>query len=529
MNSTLTLFILTCCAYGAVGQAFITTWKTDNPGKSASNQITIPTKGIGYSYSIYWEQLDNATINGTIPGPITGDYTITFPSAGTYRVSINGAFPRIYFFGDPLITSSPSSDSNKILTIEQWGDIVWTSMANAFQGCLDLTIPAEDAPNLTQVTDMRYMFASAQSFNQPIDHWDVSHVTDMSLMFAYAKNFNQPLGTWQVNNVTNMESMFNEAANFNQPIGTWNVSSVTNMGFMFWVAESFNQPIDNWDVSQVTSMSGMFAHSSFNQPIATWNVTSVTSMAQMFNHASSFNQPIGTWNVGNVTSMIAMFAGATSFNQSLESWNVGNVTTMHGMFAEASSFDQPLLTWNVSNVRDMDWMFYKASSFNQPLGSWNVSSVLIMNRMLNLSGLDIDNYDQTLIGWSAQNVKENLILGAEGLKYCAGEADRAHLITNKGWSITGDSKGCQSGDITLMPNVITPNGDSKNDSFVIPKFHLYPINTLMVYDRWGQLVYSVGNYDNNWAAEGLSGGIYFYTLIIDGGRKRIKGWLQVIR
>jgi gliding motility-associated-like protein len=83
--------------------------------------------------------------------------------------------------------------------------------------------------------------------------------------------------------------------------------------------------------------------------------------------------------------------------------------------------------------------------------------------------------------------------------------------------------------IDFIPNVITPNGDSKNDSFFIPKLHLYPDNALMIYDRWGQQVFSKKNYSNDWSAEGLPGGVYFYSLIINGGAKNLKGWLHVIR
>ena len=39
---------------GLSSQAFITTWKTDNPGTSGNNQITIPTTGSGYSYYVDW-------------------------------------------------------------------------------------------------------------------------------------------------------------------------------------------------------------------------------------------------------------------------------------------------------------------------------------------------------------------------------------------------------------------------------------------------------------------------------------------
>ena len=38
------------------------------------------------------------------------------------------------------------------------------------------------------------MFCSANSFNQPLNKWNVSNdVTDMSYMFSNARSFNQPL------------------------------------------------------------------------------------------------------------------------------------------------------------------------------------------------------------------------------------------------------------------------------------------------------------------------------------------------
>ena len=87
-------------------------------------------------------------------------------------------------------------------------------------------------------------------------------------MFAGANSFNQPLNNWNVSNVTNMNYMFENATSFNQPLNKWNVSNVTDMWCMFWGAESFNQPLNNWNVSNVTDTEGMFQDaSSFNQPL----------------------------------------------------------------------------------------------------------------------------------------------------------------------------------------------------------------------------------------------------------------------
>lgn len=466
MNSTIPLFLLFFCAYSAVGQVFITTWRTDNPGISASNQITIPTTGTGYSYSIYWEDTSNPAINGIIPGPITADITITFPNPGIYRVQITGLFPRIYF--NQSGTFPPNGkDFEKILSVEQWGNIAWASMANAFDGCKNLIVPAPDAPDLTQVTDMGGMFAKASSFNQSINHWDVSNVKNMAGLFAGADSFNQPIGNWDVSNVTNMTAMFANAVNFdqpigswntgmvsdmsymfssegsnrhkfNQPIGNWNTSEVTNMRDMFSNATSFNQPIGNWNVSKVTDMSGMFnIAENFNQPIGTWDVSNVTNMLGMFAAAKDFNQPIGYWNVSKVTNMLYMFNLAISFNQELENWNVSQVNNMLGMFQQAIAFNQPLTNWNVENVEQMAVMFLDAKAFNQPLKTWNISNVTDMGGMLNNTSLSVSNYDETLISWAAQSVKPNVPLGSQGLKYCVGADARAQLIS-KGWIITGD-------------------------------------------------------------------------------------------
>ena len=48
---------------------------------------------------------------------------------------------------------------------------------------------------------MSYMFKFSV-FNQPIGDWDVSSVTDMNFMFTSAESFNQDIGNWEVNYVT---------------------------------------------------------------------------------------------------------------------------------------------------------------------------------------------------------------------------------------------------------------------------------------------------------------------------------------
>ena len=317
-------------------ESFITTWETT----TANESITVPTNSdFSYDYQVDWG-------DGSISTE-TGDATHTYATAGTYQVEIAGTFPAIRF------GVLPESDTNleKIKSIDQWGNQVWQSMQEAFQGCTQLTYTASDAPDLSQVTDMGSMFEKATSFNGAI-------------------------GNWNVSNVMNMVQLFDSALVFNQDIGSWNVSSVTDMGAMFWNAQAFNQDIGNWNVSKVTDMRFMFSSANaFNQDIGNWNVSNVTDMLAMFSLTSAFNQDIGNWNVSNVTNMRFMFFSTDVFNQDIGNWNVSKVTSMGGMFSSASVFNQDIGNWNVSNVTNMRFMFESASAFNQDLSTWSVEQV----------------------------------------------------------------------------------------------------------------------------------------------------------
>jgi surface protein len=283
---------------------FVITVKTDNTGPSSDTQFTMPTTGGGYNYDV---DIDN---DGTWDNVgITGGMTCVYVSAGTYTIRIRGTFPRICF--------NNGGDREKILTIEQWGTGVWTSMANAFHGCVHLEGNATDVPDLSSVEDMSDMF-NTTSFNQDINNWDVSKVTDMRAMFKNAAVFNQPLGTWDVSKVTSMFQMFMGANSFNQPIGDWDTSDVTWTAYMFSVASSFNQPIGNWNTDKVTDMTSMFhSANAFDQNIGSWNVEALDSADDMFTNVtlSSFNYDalLVGWEKQNLQSSVTFGGGNSNY------------------------------------------------------------------------------------------------------------------------------------------------------------------------------------------------------------------------
>ena len=227
------------------GDFFVTTWRVE----AGDLDITIPTTGTGYNYTVDWGD----TTPDTDHSDTDADATHTYTAVADYEVRIIGDFPRIFF--------NNAGDKDKIIEINQWGTQQWTSMERSFYGATNMTVTATDAPDLSGVTDMRFMFALATSFNQDISGWDVSNITSMGNMFDRATSFNQDISGWVTSRLTNTSNMFKDASAFNQNIGGWNVSSLTIMHTMFNGATAFDQDISTWDVSNVTTMASMLDNS----------------------------------------------------------------------------------------------------------------------------------------------------------------------------------------------------------------------------------------------------------------------------
>lgn len=77
-----------------------------------------------------------------------------------------------------------------------------------------------------------------------------------------------------------------------------------------------------------------------------------------------------------------------------------------------------------------------------------------------------------------------------------------------------------------MYNVITPNNDGLNDTFVVgPELQG---GTLTIYNRWGRKIEELNNYQNTWSAENQAPGVYYY-LLTDTNDNTRKGWVEVIK
>jgi gliding motility-associated-like protein len=87
----------------------------------------------------------------------------------------------------------------------------------------------------------------------------------------------------------------------------------------------------------------------------------------------------------------------------------------------------------------------------------------------------------------------------------------------------------------FIPNAITPNGDGKNDVLKIDGIEQFPNNELVIFNRWGDVLYKAKPYQNDWQGVNQSGGelpegTYYYVLklnVNDG--KILRGNMTILR
>jgi gliding motility-associated-like protein len=116
--------------------------------------------------------------------------------------------------------------------------------------------------------------------------------------------------------------------------------------------------------------------------------------------------------------------------------------------------------------------------------------------------------------WSTGSI-ENFISELDSGDYSITVTDANNCTALRNFHISMNDCDC----ITIY-NVITPDGNGKNDTWEIKNIHLYPLAEVKVFNRWGTLVYSADNgYDNSWDGSYngnlLDSGDYYYVVILN--------------
>lgn len=89
----------------------------------------------------------------------------------------------------------------------------------------------------------------------------------------------------------------------------------------------------------------------------------------------------------------------------------------------------------------------------------------------------------------------------------------------------------------FIPEGFSPDGDGKNDTFVIQGAGVFTVN-LAVYNRWGNIVYESKAYKNDWdglanhglvVGDKLPDGTYYYVVDLNNGENPLIRFMTIKR
>lgn len=153
------------------------------------------------------------------------------------------------------------------------------------------------------------------------------------------------------------------------------------------------------------------------------------------------------------------------------------------------------------------------SSAIQLLYVWSPSSICPSQNCPSIDSLQPGLYSVTVIAMNSNNVAIDSV--------------------NFNYTVLASTEPCQ----IIVYNGFTPNGDGINDNWVIENIDNFPINSVSIFNRWGNKVWSTDNYNNNnntnfWDGKHSNGstltsGTYFYVIDIGNGKAIKKGWVEL--
>ncbi|MDX2190141.1 MAG: choice-of-anchor L domain-containing protein [Bacteroidota bacterium] len=219
----------------------------------------------------------------------------------------------------------------------------------------------------------------------------------------------------------------------------------------------------------------------------------------------------------------------------------GNSHILNGFGAKKYVWKNNNLTFNTQystfDISPSESATYTLTGFNEFNCSSKAFVTIVVNQVEskppfiqydNLTICDIENTKSTLIGpegytyfWSTNEKSKNITVFQEG-KYLLRITDKNKCSLSDSIFIVNECFG-----IYKLPNIITPNNDGINDKLEI--MGLKQNTIVKIYNKWGTLVYETNNYENDWEAQNVVNGVYYFSVINPDTKANINGWVQVIR
>ena len=272
---------------------FIIKVKTDNAGTSNDDQFTLPTTGDGYDFTATWDNGDTTTHTGT-----PGNITFTRPTVGEHTLTISGTFPRIFF--------NNGGDKSKLIETVNFGDVGWTSMERAFNGCNNNAINPDCTGNFDLVTSAFIAWRDNTS-NNFFPQIDFPICTDFA-------------GTWRNNNLPSFPSINMSSAtrlHSGGSTGCWENNSIVTFGAIdFPNCNDFTRAWSGNNIEVVPNMNIGLSTSNVNltsawegNNINEFNITDLSTVKDATRFLFGNNLVnIGNLDLSNATNLVRAFS-----------------------------------------------------------------------------------------------------------------------------------------------------------------------------------------------------------------------------
>ena len=450
--------------------------------------------------------------------------------------------------------------------------------------------------NTSAVTNMYGMFSGASAFNQNIGAWNTSAVTDMEYMFYDAGAFNQHIGTWNTSAVTTISEMFSLAVAFNQNIEAWNTSAVTSMFGVFSGASAFNQDIGAWTLNPAVDIRFMFDNSgmdcnNYSATLIGWSSNSSTPNGRVLgatgrqfgtNAVTARTNLVSTksWTITGDTpsgAVCGSIAGPTITNFTPASGPVGTAVTITGTNFSAipgnntvrfNGIIASVTTSTTTNITTSVPSGATTGKISVTVGGNTATSAT--DFVVTTPGGTVTINTETLGSRIGGTITKDLVPLITTLNNNLDISSISIIVPPPSGAVASISSGILTIDYTNIPfsgresiliracdmddncttqpfeieiagdiivyNAVSPDG--KNPEFRLEYIDLFPDtqkNTVYIYNRWGDEVFSTTNYDNvmhvfkglSFKGDRLPSGTYFYKVVFARGRKTMTGYLEL--
>ncbi|WP_185094411.1 BspA family leucine-rich repeat surface protein [Marivirga tractuosa] len=465
-----------------------------------------------------WNDVLSISSNDSDENPFNLNVAGTIIPTPTPEIEVNNASVSLASNDNISFADLVQNDaSDQLLTITNAGsaDLVVTDIqlnnGTAFS-ITGITLPVTIAAGASADFTLTFSSAVVQSWNDVLSI--SSNDSDENSFNLNLTGTIVPLPTPEIE-VRQRSELINGVVQF----GTVNENSDVSLSF-----EILNVGTASLLISEISSSSPKFTSSGINLPLSisagqsnSFDLRLSTDQVGAFESTISIrsndpNQEVFSFNVravvsggraviiitnpDNSTNRIVISEedvdlGQTSFNLNIERlFGIENLSDTEELIIEDITTDNPLFT--ISNIPG-----------SIPAGGWEQFSLTLNSKKVGFNSTTIT------VTSSINDFSFNVI--AEVIS-----EEEPQLITY---------------------NLITPNGDGRHDLLFIENISLFPNNTVSIFNRLGNKVFEISNYDNTTHVfEGIASsgqelitGNYYYVIDKGDGSQRISGFLLIKR